>query len=206
MNIWIKAGFIFKSTSSGVNVYDYPTKTLNGFVISNSNSVWANSDYLFIGTTYSGVLKTPLSSISGSLYNDLSVYKAYPDINNDCVNYVHGNGNYLCVATISGAHIFDLTTNSGIFSDSSIAPSKCYQLADRTSYYIYDDKLKTVYNDDSTYIYTAGDDIIPTVSGINDIFVVNDTIFLATTSCAVVIEENKGNEANSRFKYYYIEE
>jgi len=46
-------------------------------------------------------------------------------------------------------------------------------------------------------------------SGINDIYVVfgtNNLILLATTDGVVVIEESKGNESNSLFKYFYIEE
>ena len=210
MNIWTTENFIFKSTASGINVYGVATEVFLGIVsYLNASSVWANSDYLYIGTTNSGVLMSPMSSISGALYNDLSVYKNYPDISNDYVNYVHGKDNYLCVATISGAHIFDLTTNSGVYSNTSIAPEKCYQLSDRTSYYIYDNKATTVYNDDSTYTYESGDEILPTVSGINDIYVVfgtNNLILLATTDGVVVIEESKGNESNSLFKYFYIEE
>lgn len=210
MNIWTNGNFIFKSTASGINVYDFTTELLLGAIdYLNASSIWANNEYLYIGTTNSGVIKSPMSSISGSIYNDLSVYKNYPDINNEYVNYIHGEDNYLCVATISGAHIFDLTTNSGVYSNTSIVADKCHQMEDRTSYYIYDNKLETVYNDDSTYIYQSGDSIIPTVSGMNDLYVVsgtNNIILLATTDGTVVIEENKGSEAGSRFKYYYIEE
>ena len=207
MNIWTHNNFIFKSTSSGINVYDFTSEILIGLIdYSNNSSVWTNDEYLFIGTTDSGVLRSPLSSISGAVYDDLSIYKAYPDINNNYVNYIHGKDNYLCVATISGAHIFNLTTHSGVYTSGSIVAEKCFQLGNRASYYIYENNLKTVYSDDSTYLYTSGDGILPTISGINDVFVVNDIIFLATTGCAVVIEENKGNEMNSRFKYYYIEE
>jgi len=208
MNIWTNGSFIFKSTDTGINIYN-TTETLLGTIsYLNASSVWFDDNYLYIGTTDSGVVRSPMSSISGAVYNDLSIYKTHPDINNN-VNYIHGVGNYLCVATISGAHIFDLTTGSGVYFNTSISAQKCHQLADRTSYYIYDDKLKTVYNDNSTYLYTAGDGIIPTISGINDLYVVpgtNNLILLATTDGAVIIEEDKGNEINSRFKYIYIEE
>ena len=211
MNIWTQGTFTFKNTTSGIDVFNTAGVPLLLGTVSypNTSSVWANGNYLYIGTTNSGVLRSPMSSISGSVYNNFDVYKIYPDISNNHVNYTHGDGNYLCVATISGAHIFDLTTGSGIYSNTSIVADKCYQLADRTSYYIYDDKLETVYNDDSTYVYSGGDDIIPTISGMNDIYVVsgtNNLILLATTDGAVVIEERKGNEVNSRFKYFYIEE
>ena len=207
--------FVFKATSLGVDIFDVITEALMAFVIYNGgiNSVTTtiNTGYLMLATTNSGIWKMPLSTISGvgNLTDKISAYKMYPDISNNYVNYVHGSGNYLCVATISGAHIFDLTTNSGIYSNTSIAPEKCYQLSDRTSYYIYDNKATTVYNDDSTYLYESGDGIIPTVSGINDIYVVfgtNNLILLATTDGVVVIEESKGNESNSLFKYFYIEE
>ncbi len=200
---------IFIPAINEVRIYDKLTETLSGTIYHDDviNSVWANNDYLYIGTTNSGVIWSPMSSISGAVYDDLSVYKMYPDIHDNHVNYIHGAGNYLCVATISGVNIIDLTTNSGVYTNASIIASKCYQVEDRTSYYMYDDKLETVYSDDSTYLYESADGIIPTVSGINDIYIVNGTknvIFLATTAGTVVIEENKGSEALSRFKYYYV--
>jgi len=208
-NVWVSGDFIFKTMVSGIGVYSVLSENLLGVIDYTpryAGAVWANDDYLYISTFDSGVLKSPMSSISGAIYNDLSIYKNYPDINSECVSYIHGEDDYLCVATLSGAHIFDLTTHSGVYTNSSIVADKCFQLGNRTSYYIYENNLKTVYNDNSTYLYTSGDGILPTISGINDVYVVNDTIFLATTSCAIVIEENKGNETNSRFKYYYIEE
>jgi len=211
-NVWAQGDYIFKPTTYGVEVYNYPYETLVDTIEyspGNTGPEWANDDYLYISTTDSGVLRSPMSSISGAVYNDLSIYKSYPDIASNNVNYIHGAGNYLNVATTSGSYIFDLTTGSGVYIDLNTLAEKCYQLSDRTSYYIYDDKLKTVYNDDSTYVYTSGDGIIPTISGMNDLHVVGGTqnlILLATTDGAVVIEENKGSEASSRFKYYYIEE
>lgn len=211
MNIWSINNFIFKSTVSGVDVYDKLTETLSGTINHNADvtSVWANNDYLYIGTTNSGIIRSPMSSISGSVYNDLNIYKIYPDICNDSVNYLHGEGNYLCTATISGVNIFDLITNSGVYTNTSVIADKCHQIEDRTSYYIYDDKLRTVYNDDSTYLYESEDGIIPESITMNDLYIVSgdkNVIYLATTSGVVVIEEDKGNEANCRFKYYYVEE
>jgi len=211
MNIWSIDNFVFKSTVSGVDVYDKLTETLFGTISHNADvtSVWADSNYLYMGTTNSGIIWSPMSSISGAVYDNFGVYKTYPDICDSHVNYLHGAGNYLCAATISGVNIFDLTTNSGIYTNSSIVANKCHQMVDRTSYYIYDDKLRTVYNDDSTYLYGSGDGIIPTISGMNDLYIVSgdkNIIYLATTSGVVIVEEDKGNEANCRFKYYYVEE
>jgi len=211
-NMWTSGGYIFKSNPIGVHVYNSSTENLLGvisYVVGQQGSVWANDDYLYIGTVNSGVVRSPMSSISGAVYDDLAVYKNYPDIASSYINYLHGAGNYLCVATISGVHIFDLTTGSGVYSNTSISARKCHQLADRTSYYIYDDKALTIYNDDLTYMYQYGDGIIPTISDINDLHVVsgtNNLILLATKSGAIAIEERKGDEENSRFKYYYTEE
>ena len=196
--------------SSYVEVYGGFTETLSGTLYHNGvvTSVWANNDYLYVGTVNSGIIWSPMSSISGAVYDDFSIYKTYPDICNSNVNYVHGAGNYLCVTTISGVNIIDLTTNSGIYTNTSIIADKCHQMPDTTSYYIYDDKLRTVYSDTSTYLYQSSDDIIPSGVEMNDLYVVSGTknlILLATTDGVVMIEENKGNETNSRFKYYYIE-
>ena len=209
MNIWTNGNFIFKSTASGINVYDFTTELLLGAInYLNASSIWANNEYLYIGTTDSGILDSPMSSISGGIYDDLDIYKDYPFIENH-VNYIHGAGNYLSISTISGVHIFNTSTDIEVYFSDSIVAEKCHQLADRTSYYIYEDKLETVYNDDTTHTYQSGDGIIPTISGMNDLYVVSGTknlILLGTTAGAVMIEENKGSEADSRFKYYYIEE
>ena len=220
-NIWIEDDYIFRATSSGVDIYDLSTTSQVAIVYyaGGMNSVWANSDYLLMGTTNSGIVRLPISTISGSydLTNQLSIYKAYPDITNNNVNYLHGKGNYLCATTVSGVDQINLTTGSGIYT-TVLGAGKCYQTTSGRFYYDLGTSLNAMYNIGSNwsspdYSYVAGD-IIPDVT-INDIYVTEGTsvysstdnvIFLATTSGVVMIEERQGDESNSRFKYFYKSE
>ena len=221
-NIWTDDTYIFKATTSGVNIYDIDTGGTVAIVQygTGMSSVWSDDTYLYMGTTNSGVLWLPISVISGTydLTNQLSIYRGYPNITNDHVNYLHGSGDYLCITTISGVDHINLTTSSGIYTTVSGA-KKCYQTAEGRFYYCFDDDLNVVYDNTQNwtnpgYIYSVGDGIIQAGVEINDIFVTEDTsiyqsddnvIFLATSNGVTIIEERKNNEISSRVKYFYKE-
>lgn len=221
-NIWTEEPYIYKATSSGINIYDLGTEALVSMAYWDGgiNSVWADTDYVFMATTNSGILWFSVSTISGSpdVTDQLAVYKNYPDITNEHVNYLHGAGSYLCATTISGVDNINLTTSSGIYTTVSGA-QKCYQTESGRFYYDIGNSLNVVYDNTQDwinpgYVYSTGDGIIPIGIEINDVFVTEGTsayqssdnvIFLATTSGAVVIEERKGDEENSRVKYFFVE-
>ena len=209
MNIWTTNNYIFESTVSGVNVYDLSTMLLGTVGVEFPvSSLWADNDYLYIGTTVSGVMRTPISSISGAVFNDLSYYKMEPYITDNQVNYVHGAGNYLLVTTVAGIDQFDLTTNNRLCTTILSGVNKCFQTTASGFYYTVSGTLERTYDDGSTFSYSPGAGIIPQDVSINDIHVNefnNNIIFLATTNGVVVIEEDKGNESNCRFKYYFTE-
>ena len=221
-NIWTREPYIFRATFSGVNVYDSTTEALLDTVNLRwgANSVWANDNYLFIASTISGILWLPLNTITGAgdLTDQLSIYRAFPDLTDNYVNYLHGGGNYLCATTASGVDHINMITNSGIYTLISTA-HKCYQTENGRFYYESGDELDVVYDNANNwvnpdYAYLVGGGIIPTGVTINDFFITEGTsayqstdnvIFLATTNGVVVIEERKNDEANSRSKYFYIE-
>lgn len=209
MNIWTTNNYIFESTISGANVYS-TSAVLSGTVSSEFpvSSVWADDDYLYLGTTVSGIIRTPISSISGGVFNNLSYYKAEPEITDDETVYIHGAGNYLLVTTAAGIDQFDLNTNNRLYNTTLSGATKCFQTTTSGFYYAVSGTLERIYDDGSTFSYSPGAGIIPQDVSINDIHVnefVNNVIFLATTDGIVVIEEDKGNESNCRFKYYYTE-
>ena len=209
MNIWTTNSYIFESTVSGANVYNLSavlSGTIDtGFPVS---TIWADTDYLYIGTTISGIIRTPISSISGGVFNNLSYYKREADLTDDQINYIHGAGNYLLVTTVAGIDQFDLTTDNRLYTTILSGATKCFQTTTSGFYYAVSGTLERTYDDGSTFSYNPGAGIIPQGVTINDIHVNEldkNVIFLATTDGAVVIEEDKGNESNCRFKYYYIE-
>ncbi len=105
---------IFYSTASGVQVYDLSGGYIAFVPQPETSSIWASDTNVYIGTTNSGIFYTPMSSISGSVYDDLYVYKAEPDITNNKVVYIHGAGEYLCATTISGIDQYNVVSGTRI--------------------------------------------------------------------------------------------
>jgi hypothetical protein len=97
------------------------------------SSVWADEYTIYAGTTYSGVYVCSTATISGS--PSLSPYKVYPDILNNQVQYLHGKGDYLCVATLSGVDRYNTDTSTRDFVELS-GVTKCFQTLDGSYYYI----------------------------------------------------------------------
>lgn len=217
-NIWVEDDYTFRATNSGVDIYDTSLESVVAVVnyAAGINSIWANDVHLFMGTTNSGVWRLSTAVISGSydVTNHMSLYKIYPDIRNYEVAYLHGAGDYLCVTSISGVDQINLTTNSGIYTTVSGA-GKCYQTTSGRFYYdLLGVGLSVMYNNAANWsapdhLYDLGD-IIPAGIIINDIYVTEGTsqytddnvLFIATTAGVIVIEERRGNEGNSRYKYF----
>lgn len=214
-NTWTNTPFIYKSTVSGVNVYDLETTSLLEFIeYENTSCVWANNEYMYLATSVSGIYRCDVSTVTGT--STLVPYKQYPEITNNYVYYIHGNGDYLCVTTLSGVDHYNLTTGSGIYTTLS-GVDKCFQTDRGEFYYSYnpsdaDKELHVVYDNTNNWVRETLGHIYVTEKHINDIYITEKTsryndgnvLFLATTSGAVIIEENPGNEENSNFKYYLI--
>ena len=216
-NVWTNDPFIYKSTISGVNVYDLGGDPLSilGFIdYENTSGVWADDNYVYIATSVSGIYRCDVSTVTGTV--TLTPYKQYPEITSNCVYYIHGYGDYLCVTTESGVDHYDLTTGSGIFTSLS-GVCKCFQTERGEFYYTYnpieaDKELHVIYDNTSNWnMGTVGYSYV-IENYINDIYVAETTsrynngnvLFLATSSGVVVIEEKPGDEENSNYKYYYI--
>ena len=214
-NMWTNNPFIYKSTISGVNVYDLETTSLLGFIgYENTSSVWANNTYVYVATSVSGIYRCDVSTVTGTA--TLTPYKQYPEITSNYVYYIHGGGNYLCATTASGVDHYDLTTGSGISTTMS-GTSKCFQTERGEFYYSYNPsdtnkELHVVYDHTNDWTIETLLYIYITENNINDIHVAEITsrynngnvLFLATSSGVIVIEENPGDEMNSNYKYYYI--
>ena len=214
-NIWVNDPFIYKATTSGINIYDLETTVLLNVIEHDYvSSVWANDDYVYVATSVSGIYRCETSTVTGTVY--LDPYKQYPDITDDYVYCIHGNGDYLCATTISGADHYNLITGSGIYTTLSDV-GKCFQTDRGEFYYSYnplgvDKELHVVYDNTSNwnngtvgYVYTIENHI-------NDLHITEKTsryndgnvLFLATSSGVMVIEEKPGDEENNNFKYYYL--
>ena len=210
-NLSINSYNIFQARINALEVYDL-TGTYSGTIIMRGiNSVWADDDYLYVGTTNSGIYRT---TASGALSSPLTQYKYDSDITSNEVIYLHGGGEFLCVTTLAGVDHYNVVSGTRIHTLSS-GTGKCQQTSTGEFYYFKDGSLYAMYN--TTVDWTEPDytynDQLPYVTRINDIYVTEGTstygsdnvIFLATDYGVHVIEERKTDEINSRLKRFYLQ-
>lgn len=205
---------IFYSTASGVQVYNLSGGYIAFVPQPATSSIWASDTNVYIGTSNSGIFYIPTSSISGAVYDDLYLYKAEPDVTNNEIIYLFGRGEYLCATTISGVDQYNTVSGTRIYTKVAGA-YKCFQTTTGEFYYAISDELNAVYSTASNWDtpdYVYDDTILLSSGNINDIHVTEGTslyggdnvIFLATSNGAHIIEERKGDEANSRTKRYFL--
>lgn len=212
-NVWTRDPYIYGATISGVDIYSSiaGNKVAEAIYPAGANAVWADDTYLYIATTNSGILRLPVSVISGT-YNvtsHLIEYKKYPDITNNNVSYLHGAGEFLCATTISGVDHFNTVSGTRIYTTAVSNPTKCAQSSSGELYYI-DGTLKAVYDylhnwSSADYTYTKGY-LIPSGVTINDLVLMEGSpnmLLLATTNGAMVIEEKRNDEGNARARYFF---
>ena len=214
--MWTLDPYVFKASSEGLKVFDLASESLIQLAefTGGINSVWANDQHVYVATTNSGIYRALLTTVTGTIV--FESYKSWPNITQNQVNYLHGNGDYLLATTLSGVDRYKISTDDHdyVFVDDA---TKCYQATTGDYYYIVSpnsssDSLHTVYETGGGYIYGTDQQIIITATGINDIYVTEGTsiyggnlIFLATTFGAYLIEEKRADEENCRKKIYLIE-
>lgn len=126
--------------TESIFIYDkYSEELVNSLLIPNVSSVWANNTEMYFGT-YDGVFLCDITNISGEL-TPLQ-FKQYPDITANEVLYLHGAGDYLCVATISGVDRYNLNTGERVYFSSGRV-EKCFQMSDGGFYYYVNPELNT---------------------------------------------------------------
>jgi hypothetical protein len=136
-NVWSHGDYIYHTAPSGIDVYDSTASTKVSFIslASVPSSVWANDDYVFMGTTTAGIYNASVATISGSAVVTGTVYRAAPNLTADNVIYLHGAGDYLCASTESGVDRYSIASGTRIYTEDADI-KKCYQIPDGTLYYI----------------------------------------------------------------------
>jgi len=128
-NVWSHDDYIYHTTNSGIDVYSSDTSSLLYIVsIAQPAAVWVNDNYIYIGTVSSGVYR---AAISGTA----SPYKQEPYLTSNETIYLHGNGNYLCVSTVSGVDRINTQTDNRVYTEDDYI-HKCFQTVSGTLYYI----------------------------------------------------------------------
>jgi hypothetical protein len=159
-NIWFKDPYIYKATASGVNIYNATSQSLikRTTFPSGANSVWANDSHFYIGTSISGVYRCLINTISGTPV--FEKYKSYPDITANNVNYLHGRGDYLCTATVSGVDRYKLSDDTRIYTNKDYV-SKCFQTSNGDYYYVVNPFNNVLDLDDNIFGWDYGRTIVP---------------------------------------------
>lgn len=154
-NICYNNSYVFKPTAAGVNIYNADSESIvNQVALSDgANSVWANDDYFYIATSSSGIYRCPSNTISGILMPES--YKIFPDITHNCVNYIHGNGDYLCAVTASGVDQYKLSDGTREYKILENI-SKCFQMSNGDYYFTVNSFYDAPNLDDNIYKWNYG--------------------------------------------------
>jgi hypothetical protein len=200
--------YVYHTRKSLLDIYS--AETGDGIVSSVYDlyltSVWADENNVFLGTAGSGVLYFDKSYLSNyptnsGLYNELEVYKQYPEITSNSIRCIHGNGDKIAFVTSSGVDYFKREPNGYRSYTTTTEAEKCFVCAGRNFYYTtisgnqsYLNKLRHCLTDwyEPDVVY---DFFVPNVY-VNDFYVSEapvsngyNAIFLATTSGVYVIDE-----------------
>lgn len=151
-NIWAREPYIYKITTSGINILDKESTDFIKCVNTDTeiNSVWVNDSHIFLAT-YSGIYRCSSDILTSQ---EIEQYKTHPYITSDCVEYLHGNGDYLCAVTSSGIDSYDLMTGDRVYLW-SFHLSKCFQMDNGDFYYTKNPFLNVIGLDEnvSKWVY-----------------------------------------------------
>ena len=212
--IWVD-DYVYAATSDGLEIYDTVSESLYSYVTYSGgfNTVWANDDKVFVGTTDAGVKYINKTCISGSvvspydLYtclNDFSGLTYYHELTSNNIRYIHGNSDVLCMITDSGVDVVKIDPQSYRSYTTISGAKKCFMTAAGKFYYTISGTEWSLNRVDSClydwsvpdYSYITGSGILPATEKINDIFItentasdgVSNTIFCATSSGVYIID------------------
>ena len=213
--IWTDYDYVYAAIETGLDIYDIESELKYAYVTYSGgfSTVWANNDYVFIGTTDSGVKYLSKTKISGSISYpiDLSVHlSSLSDLTfyspgSDDILYLHGNSDKLLCITPAGVDVIKINPQSYKSCTTISGAKKGFITSTGTFYYTVSGTTNWSLNRVNTCLFDWGaPDYSYTTSGvlatgisINDIFAtentahdgVSNTLFVATSSGVYVIDE-----------------
>jgi len=224
-SIWTSQ-FLYAATSESLDIYDLESEQLYAYITYSGgfSSVWANNDYVFVGTSASGVKYFKFDCISGSTtnpydittcLNDFSDLTPYYELTSNNIVYLHGNDDVLLIITNSGVDVVKINPQSYRSYTLISGAKKGFITSDNKIYYTVSGtnafRVCCIYNSlfdwsEPDKEYTTGSEVLANNIGINDLFITEgtatngyNTIFLATTSGVYSIDEYSDN-----YDIYYI--
>jgi hypothetical protein len=160
--------YIYNSYNKVLEIYDFEDHHLLNTVNYDFNitSLCANEDRLFLGTTVSGLLcldKEILSNYptNSDILNSTYIFKNYPDITSNNINYVCCQGDLVSLCTDIGVDFIKLEPNGYSSYTTVSGAQKSFILSERELYYIIDDLENTaVYKEDPITNWTSENNIL----------------------------------------------
>jgi len=223
--IWKDNNYVYAVTTSGLDVIEIASEQKIAYIEHSFgfNSVWANDDVVFLGTTLSGIKYIEKTCISGTaltpenLVGYLTKYIPPYGITSQDIRYIHGNNDYMMWCTDLGVDVYKVEPYGYRSTTTISGAQKCFMTQNGFYYTSVSgstwslnrvDKPLWDWNE-SDHIYSTGGDILPAGLEINDIFVtentsengIYNTIFLATSSGIYIIDEG-----NQNYVIFYVKE
>jgi len=224
--IWKDNNYVYAVTTSGLDVIEIASEQKIAYIEHSFgfNSVWANDDVVFLGTTLSGIKYIEKTCISGTaltpenLVGYLTKYIPPYGITSQDIRYIHGNNDYMMWCTDLGVDVYKVepygyrstTTTSGARKCFITSTGKFYYTSVSGNVWCLNRVNKPLWDwTTPDYIYSTGEDILLAGIEINDIFAtegtaannIDNTVFIATISGVYIIDEG-----NLDYEVYYIKE
>ena len=219
--------YVYAATSDGLDIYDISSEEKYAYIDYNNgfNTVWANNEKVFVGTTNSGIKYFNKTCISGSITDPIDIYTClrdfsdltyYYNLTSNYIKYIHGHDDKILAVTSSGVDVVKIDPQSYRSYTTISGAKKCFMTSTGKFYYIVsgiewslnrvDSCLCDWNNPDKSY--TTGSGIFESGISLNDIFItentasdgINNTIFCATSSGIYVISEK-----DEQYAIYYNE-
>ena len=203
--------YIYTATSVGLRIFDADTDEYVSYIEYEGGftTVAGNDDFVFLGTTGSGIKYVRKDDIIGNagmpvILTCLNDYLLFPNVTSNDIRYLHANGDFLSSVSASGADVYKMGSqgyrSSTTFTEFGRA-EKCFITSKGELYYttsgVSGYGLDLMYAtlcgwSESDYQYTDFDG-----NKLNDIFITEDTssdgthntIFVATTGGVYVIDD-----------------
>jgi len=203
--VWLDSSYAYTANSEGLDIYElvgestyFSIEYSGGF-----NTIWGNDDYIFLGTSDSGVKYIDKTSISGGL-NPLSNLTYYSTLTSETISYIHGYGDKILCVTNSGVDVVKLDPQSYRSFTTISGANKCFMNSDEEIYYTVLSGFEWIICkvNNPSHDWNSPDKTYEIFSGltINDIFVDSGMIYTATSSGIYVIDES-----DDTYDIYYVE-
>lgn len=211
--VWTDDLFVYSATNEGLKIISQETEEIIAVIEPSTykrfTSVWSDNEWVYIGTTASGVkriARTVIEEVNdySNLITSLEDFIDVPWITSSGVRYIHGNDKNLILCTEAGV---DIVRRGSMYASHTLVSGTAYKcFVTPNDYYYYTvsgtDGKWSIHrlNGNSTdweysdVVYTTGSGFLAASEKINDIFItegVSDNfLFVATDNGVFVYDEN----------------